>query len=150
MSSICIMVIDMNSDSERFDTRDSIQIAVGSLAGALIYAYQADVRGLSDNIPLLNILLIVLITLLLSFLIDYKIGVRKLGLRKMRKIFGLIPTRIVVHYLFALIFSITMLWLLGIIGLGTPLDIVARRIIVLSLPATLLGSTLDLVESQRD
>ena len=43
------------------------QPVVGSLAGAMIYAYQTDVARLSDSLPLLNAVLIVLVTLLLSF-----------------------------------------------------------------------------------
>ncbi len=61
---------------ERFDARDVVQTAVGSLAGALIYTYQTDVARLSDSLPLLNVALIVLATLALSLLIGYGIGVR--------------------------------------------------------------------------
>jgi len=43
-----------------------------------------------------------------------------------------------------------MLWLLGINGAGTPLGTTMRRIVVLSLPATLLGSAFDLVESRKN
>jgi len=135
---------------ERFDSRDLVQSSVGSLAGALIYAYQADVARLSDGIPLVNALLIVLLTLVLSFLIGYELGVRRLGKKKMRVLFGVIPLRIIIHYSFAVVFSGLMLWLLAINTPATSLHVAANRIIVLSLPATLLGSTIDLVESQKE
>lgn len=134
---------------ERFDARDMIQSAVGALAGAMIYGYQADIARLSDSMPLLNIVLIVLITVTLSVLLGYGVGVRTLGKRKMKFLFGLLPLRITVHYVFALVFSAIILWLLGINNLGTPVGSFSKRIIVLALPATLLGSTLDLVESQK-
>ncbi len=134
---------------ERFDKRDVIQTAVGSLAGALIYTYQTDIPHIADGLPPLNVALIALITLLLSVFIGYGIGVRQLGKRKMRTVLGIIPLRLAVHYIFALFFSISMLWLLGIIDGATPLGLAVRRIAVLSLPATLLGSAIDLVESQK-
>jgi uncharacterized membrane protein len=140
----------MADQSERFDTRDLIQSAVGSLAGAMIYAYQADVARIADSLPNLNIALMVIITLALSFFIGYMIGVRRLGKKRMKTIFGIIPLRVIVHYCFALVFSAFMLWLLGMISYSTALITILRRVIVLSLPATLLGSTIDLVESQKD
>ncbi|MDD5337779.1 MAG: DUF2391 family protein [Candidatus ainarchaeum sp.] len=142
----------MSSDgeSERFDARDLIQRAVGSLAGALIYAYQTDIARIADSLPDINTLLIVLITLALSFFIGYGIGVRRLGTKKMRTILGVFPLRLAVHYCFAIFFSAAMLWLLGINSAGTPLGTMMRRIAVLSLPATLLGSAFDLVESQKN
>ena len=143
------MALNPNNQIERFDARDIIQSAVGSLAGALIYAYQTNITGLSDSLPFINSFFIVIITLILAFLISYGIGVRRLGKKKIRILFGPIPLRITIHYSFALIFSAFMLWLLAINTSGTPLDVAMNRIIVLSLPATLLGSTIDLVESQK-
>jgi len=135
---------------ERFDSRDLMQIVVGSLAGALIYAYQTDIARLADSLPALNVALIVLLTLLLSLLIGYGIGVRRLGKKKMRLLLGVLPLRVAVHYAFALAFSAVILWLLAIITFSTPLADAARRIIVLALPATLLGSAIDLVNSQKE
>ncbi len=134
---------------ERFDSTDIAQIAVGSLTGAMIYAYQTDIMRLSDSLPQLNTALIVLVTLLLSLFIGYGIGVRKLGAKKMRLLLGLIPLRVFVHYAFAVIFSVIILWLLAINTGATPLGSAIRRIVVLSLPATLLGSAIDLVGSQK-
>ncbi len=134
---------------ERYDSKDLIQNAVGSLAGAMVYAYQADVRGLSDSLPIPNVVLIVLTALALSFLIAYGIGVRRLGERKMRKVLG-IPLRVIVHYSFAVLFSVIMLLILGICTLDTPLGLFVRRVAVLSLPSALLGSAVDLVGSQKD
>jgi uncharacterized membrane protein len=139
-----------STESEKFDARDVAQTAVGSLAGALIYAYQTDIPRLADSLPNSNTVLIVLITILLSFFIGYRIGIRRLGKRKMKFLFGLLPLRLTVHYAFALFFSASMLFILGINSFGTPFDLALRRIVVLSLPATLLGSTIDLVESQKD
>ena len=135
---------------ERFDARDVAQTAVGAFAGALIYAYQTDVTRISDSIPQLNVIIIALVTLLLSFLIGYSIGVRRLGKRRMVFLFWPLPLRLAVHYAFALVFSAAILWLLAINGPGTPWNVALRRIIVLSLPATLLGSAVDLVESQKE
>ena len=135
---------------ERLDSRDLVQMAVGSLAGALIYAYQTDVARLADALPVLNTALIVLVTLVLSLFIGYGIGVRRLGSKRMRLALGVIPVRIAAHYAFALVFSALILWLLSINTLATPLGIAIRRIIVLSLPASILGSAVDLVESQKE
>ncbi len=135
---------------ERFDKMDIAQTAVGSLAGALIYAYQTDVSRLADSLPLLNVAIIALATLALSMLIGYGIGVRRIGKKKMRLFFGTVPLRLVVHYVFAIVFSALILLLLGINTLGTPAGIMARRIVVLALPATLLGSAIDLVGSQKE
>ena len=134
---------------ERFDGMDLAQIAVGSLAGAMIYAYQTDIARLSDSLPWFNTALIVLVTLLLSLVIGYGIGVRKLGEKKMRLLLGLIPLRVLVHYVFAVVFSAIILWLLAINTGATPPEAAIRRIVVLSLPATLLGSAMDLVGSQK-
>ena len=144
---------DMTADSdllERFDKRDIAQTAVGSLAGALIYAYQTDVARLADLLPLLNVAIIILATLALSMLIGYGIGVRRIGKKKMRMFFGTVPIRLIVHYGFAVIFSALILLLLGINSVGMPFGIMARRIVVLALPATLLGSAIDLVGSQKE
>ena len=134
---------------ERFDAMDLAQIAVGSLAGAMIYAYQTDIARLSDSLPQLNAALIVLVTLLLSLFIGYGIGVRRLGKKKMRLLLGVLPLRVFVHYAFAVVFSAIILWLLAINTGATPTESVIRRIITLSLPATLLGSAIDLVGSQK-
>ncbi len=143
------MAASGNQD-ERFNSRDIVQTAVGSLAGALIYTYQTDIARLSDSLPLLNTALIALATILLSALIGYGIGVRRLGRRKMRLLLGVVPLRVAVHYTLALAFSALILWLLAINLPATPSDAVFRRIIVLSLPATLLGSAIDLVGSQKN
>lgn len=134
---------------ERFDAKDLAQTAVGAFTGALIYAYQADLPRMSDTMPQLNVLLIALCTLGLSFLIGYSIGVRRLGGRRMRYLFWPLPLRIAVHYVFALAFSAAILWLLAVNGPGTPFEMVVRRTVVLSLPATAFGSAVDLIGSQK-
>ncbi len=135
---------------ERFNSTDIVQTAVGSLAGAMIYSYQTDIPRLADSLPLFNMALIVLVTLLLSALVGYGIGVRRLGRKKMRLLLGVVPLRIISHYSLAVCFSALILWLLAINLPSTQFGFAVRRVIVLSLPATLLGSTVDLVGSQKN
>ncbi len=134
---------------EKLDGKDLAQTAVGAFTGALIYGYEIDLSRLSDSIPEFNIILIVLCTLALSLLINYSIGVRRLGKRQMRFIVWPIPLRLVVHYGFALVFSALILGLLAINLLSTPWYIALKRVIVLALPATVFGSAVDLIGSQK-
>jgi uncharacterized membrane protein len=133
---------------EEYDLKDVAQTIVGSFGGAIAYAYSTDLTVISDPLSLLNVTLIISFSIFTSVLIAYFIGVRNLGNKKIRML-GFIPLRTAVHYASALIFSAFILYLLGINHLATPFDIIVRRVIVLALPATVLGSAVDLIESQK-
>ena len=138
----------MKHSLERFTLKDVLQIIVGSFGGALAYAY-TDFREFGDGIPFANSILIILLSLFLAFAIAYLIGVRRLGNRKMLLIFGFIPARIIVHYASAVLSSAFILYLLGINNLATPLAIIFNRIVIIALPATVFGSAVDLIGSQK-
>jgi len=143
---------DVNAaeQEEKFDTRDIIQTAVGSFAGALTYAYQTDVISLSSQISAMHVLLLIILGIILSFLIAYSIGVRRLGKKKMKMALGFIPVRTAVHYISAAVFSVVLLYLLGINTASTPFALIVKRVVLLALPATVFGSAVDLIGSQKE
>ena len=134
---------------EKFDTKDIIQIAVGSFAGALTYAYQTDVARLGSQLTTFHVILIVAISILLAFLVSYKIGIRDLGKKRMRMFLGVIPVRLSAHYLTAVVSSVVILYMLGTLAPDTTFSVFVKRIVVLSLPASVFGSAVDLTGSQK-
>lgn len=135
---------------ERFTEIDFAQIAVGSFVGALSYVWTSEIWDVASQLPTLNIAGIALLSVLISFLISYWMGVRRLGHKKIKMLFGFIPARTFAHYSSALLFSALMLFLLGLITLATPWNIALRMVVVLALPATVIGSAVDLIGSQRE
>jgi len=140
----------LDKREEKFDSKDMIQIAVGSFAGALTYAYQTDVARLGSQLTAFHVIMIVAISIILAFLVSYKIGVRDLGNKKMRVFFGFIPVRVAAHYLTAIFFSIIILYMLGTITSDITFSIFVKRVLVLSLPASVFGSAVDLIGSQKE
>jgi uncharacterized membrane protein len=139
-----------DKQEEKFDSKDIIQIAVGSFAGALTYAYQTDVARLGSQLTAFHVILIVVISIILAFLVSYKIGIRDLGKKKMKIFLGFIPVRVAVHYLTAIFFSIIVLYMLGTITPDITFSIFVKRVLVLSLPASVFGSAVDLIGSQKE
>lgn len=134
---------------ERLNSRDILQTAVGSFAGALTFAFE-DMPRLGDSMPLANLGLIVLASIAAASVISYHLGVRKLGPAERRMLFYSIPLRTVLHYVSAVLFSAVVLYLLGVNTLATPPGDVLKRVILLALPATVFGSAADLIDSQKN
>ena len=141
---------DMVGQEEKFDAKDLIQIAVGSFAGALTYAYQTDVARLGSQLTASHVIMIVAMSIILAFLVSYKIGVRDLGKKKMKVFLGFLPVRVAVHYLTAIFFSIIVLYMLGTNTPDTTFSTFVKRVLVLSLPASVFGSAVDLIGSQKE
>jgi uncharacterized membrane protein len=135
---------------ERFNFRDLVQTAVGSFGGALMFSFSQEMWVLSEGLSWVNVVAVVFMSFLASFVIAYYLGVRKLGGVRKRLVFHFIPLRVTVHYLSSLFFSAVLLYLLGVNTSATPVEYAVKRVIVLSLPATVLGSTVDLIDSQRN
>jgi|GEM_PF-5340749 len=135
---------------ERFNVRDLIQTAVGSFAGALMFSLTQEVEVVGDSIGWLNVFLIFVVSLVAAFVIAYNLGVRRLKNKKIKLALHFIPVRISVHYLSALFFSALNLYILGINVASTPLVNAVKRIVVLALPATVFGSAVDLLDSQKE
>jgi uncharacterized membrane protein len=133
---------------ERFDRKDLTQIIVGAFVGALSFLLSGNVAEIGARIPLINSMFVVIVSIFFSYVSSYHIGVRKLGRKRMRKVF-IFPLRVVVHYSVALLVSVFVLYLLGVNDAATELEVVVKRILVLALPATVMSSAIDLVESQK-
>lgn len=136
----------MGSKEERFNLRDVLQTSVGAFTGALA---SFEFWRYGDGLPATNALLMVALSLLLAFLIAYYLGVRRLGHRHIKMLLGFLPERISAHYLLALFCSAVVLYTFGVNSLQTPLTDAVNRIVVVALPATALGSAVDLIDSQR-
>jgi uncharacterized membrane protein len=143
-------IIDMdNPKLERLNRRDIVQIGVGSFVGALVFVTSSEIMDISDNVPFRNIYLIAAVTILFSYAISYVIGVRKLGKKRIRMVFGFVPERMLLQYFSSILFSFFLLRLLGICTSTTSLDMLIKGVVVLAMPSTITASAADLIESQK-
>ena len=133
---------------ERLNTRDIVQICVGSFIGALSFSVEGGILDIGDRVPFCNIILVMFTSIVFSYAISYLFGIRRLGRHKIKLIAGFIPERTMIHYISALIFSGFILWLFGA-SFGVSLVGFFKRTIVLALPATVAGSAVDLIDSQQ-
>ena len=137
----------MAHEYEHIDRHDVFQAMVGSLIGAMTFSVEGGICEIGDNLNMLNIALIAVFGIAFSYLISYRMGVRRLGKRRIKFVGYFIPLRILIHYGFAVIFSITVLWIFGLTGADGLVFL--KRIAVLSLPAVVIGSSVDLIDSQK-
>ncbi len=137
------------AEVERFTLIDFAQISVGSFVGALSYVWTSEIWKVAEQIPAVNVAAIALLSVFISFIISYEMGVRRLGHKKMKMLFGFMPVRVFIHYSSALFFSALMLFLLALIDFSTPWNVSIKMIVVLALPATVIGSAVDLLGSQK-
>jgi len=138
----------MENQYERLDKRDIFQIFTGSMVGAMSFSVEGGILEIGDRINVIHVVFVVLISVLSSYLISYTLGIRKLGNRRIRLLWGYIPERTTIHYSSALLFSALMLLIFGA-NMGIPLADFAKRVVVLALPATVTGSAADLIGSQK-
>ena len=139
-----------NSKHERLTVKDIMQVMVGSFTGALVFITSSNITRISDDIPYENLIIIILTSLLFSYVISYLIGVRRLGKKKMRMFLGIVPQRTLLQYISSVFFSLILFYLLGINNSTTPLDIVTKRTLVVAMPSTITASAADLIESQKE
>jgi len=139
-----------NSKHERLTVKDTMQVVVGSFTGALVFITSSNITRISDDIPYENLIIIILTSLLFSYVISYLIGVRRLGKKKMRMFLGIVPQRTLLQYISSVFFSLILFYLLGINNATTPLDIVTKRTLVVAMPSTITASAADLIESQKE
>lgn len=138
------------SRRERLTVKDIMQVVVGSFTGALVFITSSGITKISDDIPYMNLFLIVATSLFFSYVISYLIGIRRLGKKKMRLFLGIVPQRTILQYSSSVFFSLILFYLLGINGSTTPLDIVIKRTLVVAMPSTIMASAADLIESQKE
>lgn len=120
--------------------RDVIQVVVGSFIGALAFIESNELRTISDNIPSINLCLIVVTSVFFSYAISYLIGARRLEGKKRDMLLGLVPQWTLIQYLSSVFFSLVLFYLLGINNLTTPAMIVVKRTLVLAMPSTITAS----------
>ncbi len=120
--------------------RDAIQVVVGSFIGALAFIESNELRTISDNIPYMNLCLIVVTSVFFSYAISYLIGTRRLEVRKRDLLLGLVPQWTLIQYLSSVFFSLILFYMLGINNLTTPAMIVVKRTLVLAMPSTITAS----------
>jgi hypothetical protein len=94
-----------DSSLERLNLRDVIQISSGSFTGALVFITSSEITRISDDLPFLNLCLIVVTSLFISYAISYLIGVRGLGMKRMRMFLGIVPQRTLLQYFSSIFFS---------------------------------------------
>jgi len=138
-----------DSSLERLNVRDVVQIFSGSFTGALVFITSSEITRISDDLPYVNLCLIVVTSLVISYAISYLIGVRRLGMKRMRMFLGVVPQRTLLQYFSSIFFSAFLFYLLGISTFSTPSGVVARRILVVAMPSTITASAADLLESQK-
>ena len=135
---------------ERLNLSDIMQVTVGSFTGALVFIMSSEIVRISDKVPFINLLIIIVISVFFSYAISYMIGVRRLGKKKMRLFLGLVPQRTILQYFSSVFFSFSLLYLLNINTATTSMDLVFSRTVVLSMPSTITASAADLIESQKE
>ncbi|MFH1286116.1 MAG: DUF2391 family protein [Candidatus Micrarchaeota archaeon] len=140
----------MEEKAERFNTRDLVQITVGSIVGALAYIANGDFWKIGDSLPGINAVIVVFVSLILVWALGYKVGVRKIAGKNVRRILFLVPVRVFVQYFMAVLFSLVLMYVLAINTFETSIEVVLKRTAVLALPASALGSAVDLIDSQKD
>jgi uncharacterized membrane protein len=133
---------------EKVDSRDILQITVGSLASSMTFAPIEEFHLISDKIHTHNVVLIILVNLLLIIFIAYGAGVRKLSYTHLHKIF-FFPIRVIFIYGLSLLTSFFALFLYHLLPEPFNLLMIQKKILVLSLPATAGGSLLDLMDSKH-
>lgn len=138
-----------NSEKERIDIKDILQIAAGSITAAIVFAPTTEYRTLSQNLPTYKIAILFIFTLIFAGILAYFIGGRKLKIHQIRTIAYVIPIRIIIIYMISVLSCLIALWVYDIINFGTSLDMIAREVVVLSLFATFGGTLLDLVYSKN-
>lgn len=138
-----------DSKLERLNIRDAAQISIGSFVGALVFITSTDLIEISDKVPFLNVFMITAITILFSYMISYVIGIRRLGRKKIRMLFGVVPERTLIQYSSALFFSMFLLYLLGVNSSAGSWTVMLKRIFVLAMPSTITAAAADLIESQK-
>ncbi len=133
---------------ERFNKRDITQIFVGSLIGSLTFFFGSPVDQLALRITFFHFPIIITLSFITSYATSYSIGVRELGEKKKRK-FLYIPIRCWIHVSFSFFTSFLVLYIFGSITFSESLDLILRKIMILTLPSTFAGSATDLIKSQK-
>lgn len=120
--------------------RDVIQVVVGSFIGALVFIESNELRTISDNIPSVNLCLIVITSVCFSYAISYLISARRLEVKKRDILQGLVPQWTLIQYLSSVFFSLVLFYMFGINNITTPAIIVVKRTLVLAMPSTITAS----------
>ncbi len=100
--------------------RDVLQVVVGSFTGALVFIKSSELRRISDCIPSPNLCLVVATSVFFSYAVSYLIGTSKRQLGRRDLLLGLVPGWSLIQYLSSVIFSLILLYLLGINTVFTP------------------------------
>jgi uncharacterized membrane protein len=133
---------------EKIDTRDVLQIIIGSLGGALAIAPTEEFHSISENIPSIKLVFLFVATVLFIGLIAYRMGVRKLAPKNMLTVW-FFPIRIILIYCLSCLSCLFALWVYDLIIVGIPAIFIAKKIIVLALPATTGGALIDLIGTKH-
>jgi uncharacterized membrane protein len=138
----------INMMRERIDTRDILQIVIGSLGGALVIAPTEEFHAISENIPWVKLIFLFVATLLFIGLIAYRIGVRTVTRQNMLTVW-FFPIRIILIYCVSCFSCLFALWVYDLIIAGIPATLLVKKMIVLALPATTGGALIDLIGTKH-
>lgn len=133
---------------EKIDTRDILQIIIGSLGGALAIAPTEEFHLISENIPWVKLIFLFFATLIFIGLVAYRIGVRTLARQNMLTVW-FFPIRIILIYCISCLSCLFALWVYDLITVGIPATVIVKKMIVLALPATTGGVFIDLIGTKH-
>jgi uncharacterized membrane protein len=142
-------IIKKDARREHINVEDIVQIIIGSMAAAIVFAPTSELRAISLNLPLYKLAIIFLLTSTSVGLLAYWAGGRKLRLNEIHTIASVIPVRILLIYAISFISCLIALWIYDIITIQSNIFDVIRIVIVLLLPATWGGTLIDLIYSKH-
>ena len=142
-------IIKKDARHERIDVKDIVQIIIGSMAAAIVFAPNSEIHTISHNLPVYKLVLIFLLTISSIGMLAYWLGGRRLQLKEIQTIASVIPVRIILIYAISVISCLIALWLYDIITIETNIWLVTREVVVLLLPATWGGTLLDLLYTKH-
>lgn len=122
-------------------TNDIVQMLIGAVLGVGIQLAFVDALFFAEGMSVMNATAFLIFGILLGFLIIYYSGIRKVQLN----LWGFIPIRLAYVYVISLAIAWLYLVFLGAVVPSTPLDLVYRYLVVISLPAVVLASLFDLI-----
>ncbi|GEM_PF-5413689 len=123
-------------------TNDIVQMVIGAIIGVGVQLAFVDALFFAQRMSNANAAAMLVFGILLGFLIIYYSGIRKVHLNTWA---GFVPTRLVAVYIISLAITWLYLIFLGAVVPETPIDLVYRYMVVVSLPAVVLAALFDLI-----
>lgn len=130
---------------DHFSKRNILSIFSGALFFGLTFMFKGLLVEIAIGLPIQNIILIVASTIMILIGQIYFIGYGKVADRTQRKMGQFVLKRLIASYSIALIVSMYLSFIFGIVYLANDLHSFAQLVIVLAMPCAVGGALGDLL-----